>query len=157
MPFDMPDSYQHCGAKTRAGTPCKAPKVNGRNRCRKHGGSSPRGAKSPQFQHGFYSQDAQVKQFWKSVERHYQHNLRNERAERFLAEHPMPRAHEYSSVKAYRKAGQNWQAAYLLAIRRRETDVISPQDAQGIYEAYCAELGTDEFMDVYLFTVYGVR
>ena len=30
-----------CGAKTRSGTPCRAPTVNGRRRCRMHGGLSP--------------------------------------------------------------------------------------------------------------------
>jgi hypothetical protein len=157
MPFDMPDSYEHCGAKTRNGTPCKAPKVKGRSRCRKHGGSTPRGATSPHFQHGFYSQDQRVRQFWKTVERVYQHNLRNERTERFLAEYPMPRSSDYPSVKAYRKAGQNWQTAYMLAMRRLETDIVNAQDAQGIYAAYCAELGTEDFFAVYMFAVWGVR
>ena len=36
-----------CGAKTRKGTPCKAPAVPGKKRCRMHGGAStgPRTAK----------------------------------------------------------------------------------------------------------------
>ena len=36
-----------CGAKTRAGTPCKNPAVRGRRRCRMHGGRST-GAKTPE-------------------------------------------------------------------------------------------------------------
>ena len=36
-----------CGAKTRAGTPCKNPAVRGRRRCRMHGGKST-GAKTPE-------------------------------------------------------------------------------------------------------------
>ena len=36
-----------CGAKTRAGTPCKNPAVTGRARCRMHGGKST-GAKTPE-------------------------------------------------------------------------------------------------------------
>jgi hypothetical protein len=43
-----------CGAKTRAGTPCKcAPMENGR--CYRHGGATPKGADSPHFIHGGYS------------------------------------------------------------------------------------------------------
>ena len=30
-----------CGAKTRAGPPCESPPVQGRKRCRLHGGLSP--------------------------------------------------------------------------------------------------------------------
>lgn len=36
-----------CGAKTRAGTPCKNPAVRGKARCRMHGGRST-GAKTPE-------------------------------------------------------------------------------------------------------------
>ena len=43
-----------CGAKTRAGTPCKkAPMANGR--CHLHGGKSLGGLASPTFKHGRYS------------------------------------------------------------------------------------------------------
>lgn len=33
-----------CGARTRRGTDCKAPAVNGRKRCRMHGGADGSGA-----------------------------------------------------------------------------------------------------------------
>ncbi|WP_415188095.1 HGGxSTG domain-containing protein [Rhodomicrobium sp.] len=36
-----------CGARTRAGTPCRRPKLPGRSRCRNHGGLST-GPKSPE-------------------------------------------------------------------------------------------------------------
>jgi hypothetical protein len=36
-----------CGAKTRNGTPCANPPVTGRNRCRMHGGTQPRGIDHP--------------------------------------------------------------------------------------------------------------
>jgi hypothetical protein len=36
-----------CGAKTRAGTPCKNPAVTGKQRCRLHGGLST-GARTPE-------------------------------------------------------------------------------------------------------------
>ena len=41
-----------CGAKTRAGNPCKKPPIQGRTRCRLHGGLSPKGADHWNFQHG---------------------------------------------------------------------------------------------------------
>lgn len=37
-------SSPRCGAKTRAGTPCRAPAVRGRRRCRMHGGADGSGA-----------------------------------------------------------------------------------------------------------------
>jgi len=50
-----------CGAKTRQGTPCKAPAANGKGRCRMHGGAKGSGApKGNQnaFKHGAYSKDS---------------------------------------------------------------------------------------------------
>ena len=42
-----------CGAKTRAGTPCKKyAMTNGSTKCRKHGGASLRGPENPQYVHG---------------------------------------------------------------------------------------------------------
>lgn len=35
---------QRCGAKTRKGSPCAAPAVNGKKRCRMHGGAAGSGA-----------------------------------------------------------------------------------------------------------------
>jgi hypothetical protein len=35
-----PASAPRCGAKTRAGTPCRGPAVHGRKRCRRHGGTN---------------------------------------------------------------------------------------------------------------------
>ncbi len=35
-----PGSAPRCGARTRAGTPCRGPAVRGRLRCRLHGGRS---------------------------------------------------------------------------------------------------------------------
>ena len=37
-------SAPRCGAQTRAGTPCRAPAVSGRSRCRMHGGAKGTGA-----------------------------------------------------------------------------------------------------------------
>jgi uncharacterized protein YjcR len=37
-------SALRCGAKTRNGTPCKAPAVVGKKRCRMHGGAAGSGA-----------------------------------------------------------------------------------------------------------------
>src|SRR5690606_3084472 len=44
-----------CGAKTRAGTPCKRAPVPGRTRCRLHGGLTPAGASHYNFKTGRYS------------------------------------------------------------------------------------------------------
>jgi uncharacterized protein YjcR len=49
-----------CGAKTRAGTPCQAPAVNGKRRCRMHGGAAGSGAPAGNqnaLKHGMYSRD----------------------------------------------------------------------------------------------------
>lgn len=49
-----------CGAKTRKGTPCEAPAVSGKSRCRMHGGA--RGSGAPKgnqnaFKHGQFSRE----------------------------------------------------------------------------------------------------
>ena len=50
-----------CGARTRRGTPCRAPSVSGRRRCRMHGGAfgsgAPTGNKNA-FKHGTYTREA---------------------------------------------------------------------------------------------------
>ena len=50
-----------CGAKTRAGTPCRSPAVKGRARCRMHGGArgsgAPKGNKNA-LRHGTYTEAA---------------------------------------------------------------------------------------------------
>ena len=52
-----PPKNRVCGARTRAGTPCKNWSMQHRARCRMHGGKSPRGIGSPTFRHGRYSRD----------------------------------------------------------------------------------------------------
>jgi hypothetical protein len=50
-----------CGAKTRQGTPCRAPAVAGKKRCRMHGGAAGSGAPSNNqnaLKHGFYTRQA---------------------------------------------------------------------------------------------------
>jgi uncharacterized protein YjcR len=47
-----------CGAHTRKGTPCQAPAVRGRNRCRMHGGAKRSGAppgNKNALKHGMYT------------------------------------------------------------------------------------------------------
>jgi glucans biosynthesis protein len=50
-----------CGAKTRRGTPCQAPAVKGKKRCRMHGGApgsgAPKGNKNA-LKHGYYTAEA---------------------------------------------------------------------------------------------------
>jgi glucans biosynthesis protein len=54
-------SSQRCGAKTRSGKPCRSPAVQGKKRCRMHGGAPgsgvPRGNKNAQ-KHGHYTREA---------------------------------------------------------------------------------------------------
>ena len=50
-----------CGARTRNGKPCQSPAVNGRRRCRMHGGAvgsgAPVGNKNA-LRHGWYTAEA---------------------------------------------------------------------------------------------------
>ena len=54
-------SSLRCGAKTRSGKPCKSPAVQGKKRCRMHGGAegsgAPRGNKNA-LKHGLYTREA---------------------------------------------------------------------------------------------------
>jgi hypothetical protein len=54
-------SSLRCGAKTRSGKPCRSPAVQGKKRCRMHGGAlgsgAPRGNKNAQ-KHGLYTREA---------------------------------------------------------------------------------------------------
>ena len=50
-----------CGARTRAGTPCRSPAIRGKRRCRMHGGA--RGSGAPKgnqnaLKHGTYTEAA---------------------------------------------------------------------------------------------------
>jgi uncharacterized protein YjcR len=52
---------QRCGAKTRAGTSCKSPAVQGKKRCRMHGGASGSGAPKQNknaLKHGMFTKKA---------------------------------------------------------------------------------------------------
>jgi len=56
-----------CGAKTRAGTPCKSPPVQGRRRCRSHGGLSPgapRGSRNGNYTNGEWTAEALEERRW---------------------------------------------------------------------------------------------
>ncbi len=58
-PWIRPDlAAAPCGARTRAGRPCRAPALRGKRRCRMHGGAP--GAGAPQgnrnaLKHGYWS------------------------------------------------------------------------------------------------------
>jgi hypothetical protein len=41
-----------CGAKTRSGSPCQKPPLQGKTRCRLHGGKSLSGKDHPNYKHG---------------------------------------------------------------------------------------------------------
>ncbi len=51
-----------CGARTRAGHPCRQAAVRGRARCRMHGGAKgsggPRGDRNGNFKHGLWTRDS---------------------------------------------------------------------------------------------------
>ena len=56
----MPAGWR-CGARTRAGTPCSAPAVHGKARCRMHGGAQGSGAppgNQNAVKHGLYTRAA---------------------------------------------------------------------------------------------------
>lgn len=46
---------RYCGAKTRSGSPCKKAPLQGRSRCKLHGGASLAGIAHPNFKGGKYS------------------------------------------------------------------------------------------------------
>jgi len=54
-------SSPRCGARTRSGKPCRSPAVEGKKRCRMHGGApgsgDPRGNKNA-IKHGLYTREA---------------------------------------------------------------------------------------------------
>lgn len=65
-----------CGAATRKGTPCKAPAVTGKARCRMHGGAAGSGApKGNQnaLKHGLYTAES------KAFSKYVRHTLRKGR------------------------------------------------------------------------------
>ncbi len=64
-----------CGAKTRAGTPCKNWGRWWSGRCRMHGGMSPGSIASPAFKHGWYSRYEP----WVSVRRQAEERDRRDR------------------------------------------------------------------------------
>ena len=56
-----------CGAKTRTGTPCQSPPVQGRRRCRLHGGLSPgapRGSRNGNYTNGEWTAEAIEERRW---------------------------------------------------------------------------------------------
>lgn len=71
---DVP-SDRVCGAKTRAGTPCKNWGQRGTGRCRMHGGKSFYSIASPSFKHGWYSRY----QPWVSLRRQEEERVRRDR------------------------------------------------------------------------------
>src|SRR5512139_3147255 len=55
---------RRCGAKTRAGHPCKQAVVKGRSRCQMHGGAKgsggPRGDRNGNFKYGIYTRESKL-------------------------------------------------------------------------------------------------
>jgi hypothetical protein len=70
-PMDRPLSalsgWPECGAKTRAGSPCRRRPVAGRKRCRLHGGLSPgapRGSRNGRYRNGEWTAEAIEERKW---------------------------------------------------------------------------------------------
>jgi hypothetical protein len=61
-----------CGAKTRKGTPCEAPAIRGKARCRMHGGKS---AGKPQIHGRFTKAYVQKRREWRRVLRELRQTL----------------------------------------------------------------------------------
>ncbi len=60
-------SAPRCGARSRAGTPCQAPALRGRKRCRLHGGWStgaPRGSRNGNYTDGDWTTEAIEERRW---------------------------------------------------------------------------------------------
>jgi hypothetical protein len=58
---------RRCGARTRAGTPCRCPAIRGRSRCRLHGGLSPgapRGVQNGNYIDGYFTAEAIGERRW---------------------------------------------------------------------------------------------
>ena len=56
-----------CGAKARTGTPCQRPPVQGRKRCRLHGGLSPgapRGSRNGNYVRGDWTNEVRQERKW---------------------------------------------------------------------------------------------
>ncbi len=154
MPFDKPDSYRHCGAKTRQGTACKAPAMRN-GRCRMHGGKSPHDINSPHFRHGYYVQDGLSLWLWAAIQDNYRQRLRDERIARYFDTCPAPMRQEYKSDRAYARALNKWRAGGLAGGIRRSTDVIPAEAAATVYAAYQEHTATGEFTEVLLLAVSG--
>jgi hypothetical protein len=92
-------SSPRCGAKTRSGRPCRSPAVNGKKRCRMHGGAEGSGApKGNQnaLKHGRYTKAAikrhrramktirEFKRIWNKYGNHREPAKFNREAEEFL-------------------------------------------------------------------------
>ena len=56
-PRGNPQNAARCGAKTRRGTPCQAPAIKGKMRCRMHGGKNTGRPRDPLRQMKLYFQE----------------------------------------------------------------------------------------------------
>ncbi len=85
---DVPADRQ-CGAKTRAGSPCRNWGIRPSGRCRMHGGKSYGGYASPALKHGWYSTYFPF-WVWRS-EIEYQERIAHWVAEQLRTDDPMHR------------------------------------------------------------------
>lgn len=80
---------RQCGAKTRAGTPCRKWGIKPSGRCRNHGGKSRGGDASPALKHGWYSTYFPYTILRQRIA--YQERLNRRIAERLANDDPMNR------------------------------------------------------------------
>ena len=76
-----------CGARTRAGKPCRSPSVAGKKRCRMHGGAAgsggPSGERNGNYRHGLYTkQNLEKKQQLRNLVREARAVIRTLRDQR---------------------------------------------------------------------------
>ena len=131
------DHYRRCGAKTRKGTPCKNPCVRGRNRCRMHGGKTPRGWASPHYKHGFYSKDSIARILWDHIEKKHKKAIGDEALMAWIDQHPPPDVATFPNHKVAMNELRVWRMQAVWAAREaRELARIDPSEAEDMLETY---------------------
>lgn len=104
----MNENRQRCGAKTRSGKPCRQWAVAGRDRCRMHGGTAPRGLAHPSTQHGRFSKDLPTR-----LAADYEAALRDPELLALREEMALVQAREADLVRrvSTAEAGASWETA----------------------------------------------
>jgi hypothetical protein len=121
-----PATAARCGARTRAGTPCRAPALRAKLRCRMHGGRSCgpptldglARVRAARTQHGRYG----------AVERRFRRWLRQYVTNGYRSARAMP--DQRARAHFLMRAGEPIPAALLAAMRQEACEEVARQDAQ---------------------------